>query len=187
MFLSNNIKFLLDYVVSHPIFVVTVVRTSGLRCIISYPQPFICNSCGQCGPLLICYIQLAAGYCGSDRWVQPAYMLTTWLLWYQWTEVRPGYQLHYIVMHAVRYSALIMVFNLIQTSLHLERGGRSERAASLIHVHCDVEVCADTCDHCCPHLHLGYSTQPSRACKKSIWKLTFTDTVLCKSCLTLCK
>jgi len=54
---------------SHPIFVVTVVRTSGLRCITSYPQPFMCHSCGQCGPLLICYIQLAAGYCGSDRWV----------------------------------------------------------------------------------------------------------------------
>jgi len=69
MFLSNNIKFLLDYVVSHTIFVVTVVRTSGLRCITSYPQPFMCHSCGQCGSLLICYIQLAAGYCGSDRWV----------------------------------------------------------------------------------------------------------------------
>jgi len=68
MFLSNGIKFLLNYVVSHPIFVVTVVRTSGLRCIISYPQPFKCHSFGQCGPLLICYIQLVVWYCGSDRW-----------------------------------------------------------------------------------------------------------------------
>jgi len=32
-----------------------------------------------------------------------------------------------------------------------------------------VEVCADTCDHCCPDLHLGYSIQHSRACKKSIF------------------
>jgi hypothetical protein len=96
-------------------------------------------------------------------------------------------QLHYIVMHIVRYSALIMVFNSIQTLLYLERGVRADRAAGLIHVHCDVEVCADTCDHCCPHLPLGYSIQRSRACKKSILKLTFTGIVLCKSCLALRK
>jgi len=96
-------------------------------------------------------------------------------------------QLHYIVMHAVRYSALIMVFNLIQTSLYLERGVCADRAAGIIHVHCDVEVCADTCDHCYPHLHLGYSIQHSGASKKSILKLTFTDIVLYKSCLTLHK
>jgi hypothetical protein len=63
----------------------------------------------------------------------------------------------------------------------------ADRAAGLIHVNCDVEVCADTCDHCYPHLHLGYSIQHSGACKKSILKLTFTDIVLCKSCLTLRK
>lgn len=67
----------------------------------------------------------------------------------------------------------------------MERGGCADRAAGLIHVHCDVEVCADPCDRCFPHLHLGCSNQHSRACKKSILKLTFTDIVLCKSCLTL--
>jgi hypothetical protein len=80
-----------------------------------------------------------------------------------------------------------MVFNLIQTSLYPERDGRSHRTAGLIHVHCDVEVCADTCDHCCPHLPLGYSIQHSRACKKSILKLIFSVIVLCKSSLTLHK
>lgn len=96
-------------------------------------------------------------------------------------------QLHYIVMHAVRYSTLIMVFNLIQTSLYLAREVCADRAAGLIHVHCYVEVCEDTYDHCRPHLPLGYSIQHSRTCKKSILKLTFTDIVLCKSCLTLHK
>jgi hypothetical protein len=91
-------------------------------------------------------------------------------------------RLHYIVMHAVRHSALIMVFNLIQTSLYMERGVRADRAAGLIHVRRDVEVCADTCDHCCPHLHLGCSIQHSRACKESVLKLRFTDIVLCISC-----
>jgi hypothetical protein len=61
-----------------------------------------------------------------------------------------------------------------QTALYLERGGSEYRTTGLIFIHCDVEVCANTHHHCCPHLYLGPGIQHSRACKKYILKLIFS-------------
>jgi hypothetical protein len=88
-------------------------------------------------------------------------------------------KLQYIGMHVTRDLALIMVFILMQTSVYLERRGCAHRAAGLIHVHCDVEVCENADHHCHSNLHLGYSIQHSRAGKKFILNLTFCSTVLC--------